>query len=225
MTPLPLLMLLSALSARAQTTEPSAASRPDGPRNVAILLYEGVELLDFAGPGEIFAAARTAQDAPAFNVYTVAESRSPILSEGFLTIIPQYSLARCPRPDILVLPGGNANVPLGSSTVMEWVRRTAPQCEIAMSVCNGAHLLAQAGQLNSLRVTTHHGAMARLRTFVPSATVIENVRFVDNGRIVTTAGVSAGIDGALHVVDRLVGRAAATQTARYMEYEWRPDRP
>lgn len=199
-----------------------AARRPV--RNVAIFLFPGVELLDFAGPGEVFAAATDESGQNTFHVYTVAATREPLLSEGFVTVTPQYTIADCPRPAIIVVPGGNVSSPLGDPRVIEWIKRAAPDCDIVMSVCNGARMLGAAGLLDSLRVTTHHGAIANLRKAVPSATVLENVRYVDNGRIITTAGVSAGIDGALHVVDRLHGRSTAEQTARYMEYDWRPQK-
>jgi transcriptional regulator GlxA family with amidase domain len=104
----------------------------------------------------------------------------------------------------------------------EWIKTVARETEVAMSVCNGAYLLARAGLLNDKRVTTHWTAMSGLKREAPTAMALENVRYVDNGRVLTTAGVSAGIDGALHIVDRLLGRLAARLTARYMEYDWKP---
>jgi transcriptional regulator GlxA family with amidase domain len=193
-------------------------------RNVAVFVHEGVELLDFAGPGEVFAAARTPQGGHAFNVYTVAASADPVTSQGFVSVRPQYTLENAPRPDIVVLPGGNTGIPLQNPKVVEWVKRTSQDAEVMMSVCTGAFLLARAGLLEGQQATTHWGSIGRLRTVAPKTTVLENIRFVDNGRVVTTAGVSAGIDGALHVVDRLLGREAATGTARYMEYKWSPEK-
>ncbi len=192
------------------------------PRNVAILVYEGVELLDFAGPGEVFAAAQTIEGRPAFNVYTVAATAKAITSQGFVKVTPRYTVKNSPRPDIIVLPGGNVQSTTRNQRVMRWIESATRESEVTMSVCNGAYLLARAGLLAGKRATTHWGAISGLRTEAPTATVLENVRLVDNGQIVTTAGVSAGIDGALHVVERLLGTPAARLTARYMEYEWKP---
>lgn len=191
-------------------------------RNVAIVLYEGVELLDFAGPGEVFAGAQTVDGQDAFNVYTVARSTEPLVSQGFVTIKPQYSFDDAPRPDIVVFPGGNVDNFVGDERSLTWAKVVSGQAEIAMSVCTGAFVLANAELLRDKQVTTHWGAIRGLRNRVPTATVVENVRFVDNGQILTTAGVSAGIDGALHVVERLLGREAAMLTAKYMEYNWQP---
>src|SRR5262249_51880502 len=155
-----------------------------GRRNVAIVLYPGVELLDFAGPGEVFAAA-----GDAFRVYTVAESKEPLVSEGFLTVVPEYAIADAPPPDILVIPGGRVRSVLGSPVMMAWLKQVSTRNEVTMSVCNGALVLAQNGALAGLRATTHWGAIAELREREPRATVLDDVRFVDNGRIITTAGV------------------------------------
>lgn len=208
---LPALLALSALLSATSVQAPA-------PRAVAILVYEGVELLDFAGPGEVFSAAHAA-DGRAFRVFTVAATRSPIQSQRFVTITPEFTFADCPPPAIVVLPGGS--VP-DDETHVEWLRGLAPRCELVMSVCNGAYLAAAAGLLDGLEATSHHGALAGLAARYPKTRVYANRRFVDSGRVMTCAGVSAGIDGALHVVERLHGTDAARSTARYMEYEWRP---
>jgi putative intracellular protease/amidase/YHS domain-containing protein len=191
-------------------------------RNVAIVLYQGIELLDFAGPGEVFASARTIEGQRAFNVYTVGASTDNLVSQGFLTIKPQYSFADAPKPDIVIFPGGDVDNFLGDIRSMTWAKAVSIEAEIAMSVCNGAFVLAQSKLLDGKNITTHRGSILELRRQVPSAKVLENIRFVDNGKVITTAGVSAGIDGALHVVERLLGTPAATLTAEYMEYNWQP---
>lgn len=191
-------------------------------RNVAIFIHEGVELLDFSGPGEVFAAADRRR---AFNVYTVALTEAPILSQGFLTVKPQYTIFNCPAPDILVLPGGDTRIPLGEPQVIEWIKKTSERAEIMMSVCTGAFLLARAGLLDGREATTHWGSIDELKRVAPATTVHTNRRFVSSGGIITSAGVSAGIDGALHVVDRLLGRDVSLSTARYMEYLWQPENP
>ena len=211
-------------SEQAQTTSEKPRHVPGTKRNVAIVLYEGVELLDFAGPGEVFTQSGTEAGEPAFNVYTVATSTEPLVSQGFLTIKPQYSFDNAPKPDIVVFPGGRVGGLLKDKKGMAWAKATAMNAEIAMSVCNGAHVLAEAGLLDHKKFTSHWGAIPGLRQKVPTAVVPENVRFVDNGQVITTAGVSAGIDGALHVVERLVGTASAKDAAHVMEYNWQPTR-
>ncbi len=195
-------------------------------RNVAIIIHEGVELLDFAGPGEVFEAASsrgTEQGRPWFSVYTVAPSEGTIVSQDFVTIVPQYTIENCPPPDILVVPGGATGVLTRDQRFMSWVKAVTADTEIAFSVCTGAFVYAQSGLLDGLEATTHWSGIDRLRKEAPRTTVHEKRRFIDNGGVVTTAGVSAGIDGALHVVARLLGRHNAEQTARYMEYNWQPD--
>jgi len=193
---------------------------PSAPRNVAILVYEGVELLDFAGPGEVFAAAH-GHDGHAFRVVTVAREKGPLVSQGFVRIEPTYALADCPPLAVLVLPGGH--VPDDDPALVAWVRERARTAECVMSVCNGAFLLAQAGLLDGLEATTHHSALEALTLGFPRTKVFTNRRFVDSGKVMTCAGVSAGIDGALQLVARLVDEPTARATARYMEYDWRPE--
>ena len=195
----------------------SAAAAAAETRNVAIVIYPGVELLDFAGPGEVFSAAGDG----AFDVFTVAATAEPLTSQRFVKIAPDYSIDNAPRPDIIVLPGGNVGSVQNDPKMMAWLRRSAEKAEITMSVCNGAIALAQAGLLDGLKATTHWGALSRLREF-GKITVVPDERFTDNGRIVTTQGVSAGIDGALHVVERLLGPEEAWADAHYMMYRWEP---
>jgi len=194
-----------------------SSARAAETRKVAIVVYEGVELLDFAGPGEVFSAAAGG----AFDVFTVAATRAPVVSQGFVRITPDHAIADSPKPDILVIPGGGTRSLYDDARMMAWIKERAAAAELTMSVCNGAIVLAKAGLLDGLRATSHWGAIASLRKF-PRVTVDAGARFVDNGRIVTTQGVSAGIDGALHVVERLVGAEAAWQDARYMMYHWEP---
>lgn len=206
-------------AANAQNTAPPVPP-PDARRNVAILVYPGVELLDFAGPGEVFACASVA-GAQAFRVYTVGVAKQPVTSQGFVTITPEFSIADCPKPAIVVVPGGA--VPTKDTALLAWIKDCARDGEVVLSVCNGALLLARAGLLADLEVATHESAQLTLAIMEPKCRVAVNRRFVDNGRIVTSAGVSAGIDGALHVVERLCGDACAKETARHIEYDWRPE--
>jgi putative intracellular protease/amidase len=212
-----LLAVVIALAAGASALGAGGSAVAAESRNVAIVLYPGVELLDFAGPGEVFSAAGNG----AFNVFTVGPTHEPIVSQGFVRITPEYGIADSPKPDILVIPGGHAASVYDDAKMMAWVKARAAGAELTMSVCNGALVLANAGLLDGLRATTHFGAIAKLRSF-SRITVVPEARFVDNGRIVTTQGVSAGIDGALHVVERLLGAEAAWSDARYMMYHWEP---
>jgi transcriptional regulator GlxA family with amidase domain len=205
-----------------------AVSKPPKPttRNVAIVLYEGVELLDFAGPGEVFEAAGgigATGNQRAFRVYTVAASKAPLTSQDFLKVIPDYSIDDAPAPDLIVIPGGNSGTLTKDARFMAWARKAFAGAEISMSVCTGAFVLGKAGLLDGRKATTWFGATEELRKSVPSANVQEGRRFIDQGRVVTTAGVSAGIDGALHIVARLLGREVAEKTAQYMEYRWTPE--
>ena len=187
------------------------------PKNVAIFLYENVELLDFAGPGEVFSAS-------GFNVYTVSVDGKEIRSQGFVTVKPQYSVANAPAPDVIVFPGGGTTASANDSRVIDWVKSRVALGSTAMSVCTGAEILARAGLLEGYNVTTFHHFIDGLQEMLPNSKVLKDTRFVDNGNIITTAGVSAGIDGALHLVSRIKGLDVAKSTAFYMEYDkWRPE--
>lgn len=219
-TPLVLSLLLLHPAAEPVRQDGAAPAAAEGPRKVAIVLFPGVELLDFAGPGEVFAAARGPKG-HAFEVMTVAASRAPLTSQRFLSITPTYTFEDCPAPDIVVIPGGA--VPDDDLALRAWVLACSKDAEVMMSVCNGAGVLAAAGLLDGLEVTSHHGVLEYVQLLAPKANFVSNRRFVDHGRIFTAAGVSAGIDGALQVVSRLVSERSARLAAEYMEYDWRPD--
>jgi transcriptional regulator GlxA family with amidase domain len=218
--------IVLALASLVATALPVAAKSGAGyTRNVAIVVYEGVELLDFAGPGEVFGAASgfgADRQARAFNVYTMAVSKEPLTSR-FVKVLPAYGIDDAPEPDIIVIPGGSTGALLDNPKFMAWLKTTQAKAEVTLTVCTGAFTVAKLGLLDGKQVTTFYGAIDELRRETPKATVIDGRRFVDNGSIITTAGVSAGIDGALHTVARLLGRAVADQTARYMEYRWTPE--
>lgn len=188
------------------------------PLSVGIFVYPNVEILDFTGPSEVFASTE------GFKPFLVAFKKEPLLSQGFITVTPQYSIDDCPPTDILIFPGGNSASVSGEKKLIDWIQERSKTTRIMMSVCTGAHLLSKAGLLNGMEVTTWHGAIAGLQEATPAATVLSNIRFVDNGHIITTAGVSAGIDGSLHVVSRIKGESVAHATAHYMEYDkWEPE--
>jgi transcriptional regulator GlxA family with amidase domain len=188
-------------------------------RNVAILVFDDVEVLDFAGPYEVFAVADELHNHALFNVYTVASSTRAVQAKNRLSLNPSYGLSDCPNPEILIIPGGSGTRAIvEDSAMIEWVRRTAAMAEMTLSVCTGSLILAKAGILLGLRATTHHTALDRLSELAPGTEVLSDVRYVDNGTVVTSAGVSSGIDMCLFVVGKLAGPAAARKTARNMEY-------
>jgi transcriptional regulator GlxA family with amidase domain len=216
--------LSAAVPGTAAGAADSAAQKPYT-RNVAIVLYENVQPLDWTGPYEVYNDAGRFGEAngqPAFRVYTVSKTADVLDGQG-LRITPNYSIENAPRPDIVVFPGGPAGKIHDDPVFFAWAAKAAREAEIAQSVCTGAFVLAKAGLLDGLEVTTFYGAIASLQQQYPKVMVKDGRRFVDNGRIVTTAGISAGIDGSLHVVARLLGRRIADQVARYMEYHWSPD--
>jgi transcriptional regulator GlxA family with amidase domain len=199
---------------------PAAQAKP---MKVAIVVSNGVELLDFAGPGEVFKTTSLADKSKAFDVYTVGVSKKPIMSQRFVEVVPQFDISDSPQPDIIVIPGGGAIGLRKNPQFMTWFSDAAKNAKIVMSVCTGAFVLADAGLLNGEEATTHHSALQLLAKNYPKIDVRPGTRFIDNGKVVTTAGISAGIDGALHVVARLHGLLVAEHTAQYMEYHWSPD--
>ncbi|RXK54686.1 DJ-1/PfpI family protein [Oleiharenicola lentus] len=193
-------------------------------RTVAILLFDDVEVLDFAGPFEVFSVTRELAGEKLFNVHTVGLTPGTIRARNGLKVVPEHTLETVPAPDLLLVPGGyGTRMLLNQARVVEWVRRNAAKAEIVASVCTGSLLLAKAGLLAGSPATTHFQCFDLLRELEPTATVREDVRFTDHGRILTAAGISAGIDLSLHIVARLHGFETAQRTAVYMEYHWRND--
>ena len=179
---------------------------------VGIVVYDGVELLDFSGPGEVFAATSR------FDLYTVSASTEPVLSQGFVEVVPRHSFESSPMPDVLVVPGGDVERLTSDQRALAWVREAAESAEIVLSVCTGAFVLAEIGLLDGIEATTHARALDDLRARAPRSRIVDDTRYVDAGKIVTTAGVARGIDGALHVVARLLGGDVADAVSTYIEY-------
>ena len=191
-------------------------------RTVAVFIFDEVEVLDFAGPFEVFSVSgRDATPTP-FRVFTCAEQLASVSARNGLVVMPTFGFTDCPPADVLVIPGGwGTRALMERQPVLDWIRSMAAQAEIVLSVCTGSLLLARAGLLTGLKATTHHGAMDRLAAEAPGTALVPDARFVDNGRIITAAGISAGMDASLHVVTRLLGIDVARDTAAYMEYEWK----
>ncbi|MEW6775748.1 MAG: DJ-1/PfpI family protein [Bdellovibrionota bacterium] len=191
-------------------------------RNVSILLFDDVEVLDFAGPFEVFAV--TAGDPKPFQVSTVSERSGKIAARNGLLVEPHFTLENAPKANVLVIPGGQGTrKEMRNEALLRWIGTAAAGAELILSVCTGALLLAKAGLLDGLSATTHHGAMELLKKTAPKTTVLPGKKFVDNGKIVTSAGISAGIDASLYAVSKLLGSEIALQTARHMEYDWSPE--
>ncbi|WP_350284778.1 DJ-1/PfpI family protein [uncultured Croceitalea sp.] len=188
--------------------------------NVALFLYEGVELLDFSGPGEVMAAASYYTDVYHFNVYTVAKEKE-LTSQGFLKITPNYDLNNAPKTDILILPGGFAGESINDVKTQEWMNSQLDKTSHVLTVCSGVYFLENPGKLNDIKITSHHKIIPFLKESLGAENVMEDVKYVDSGKIITSAGVSSGIEGALWTVARIAGYEVANRTARYMEYpQW-----
>ncbi|EJL77186.1 DJ-1/PfpI family protein [Variovorax sp. Varisp85] len=192
---------------------------------VLILAYDGVEALDFAGPFEVFTtASRVSQrmqpgTAAPFEVAPVAQA-SPVQARAGLRLLADQTLEGSPKADVLIVPGGVVDVPMASPDTLRWIAKSAAGAQLVASVCTGAFLLAKSGVVTHQAVTTHWEDIADLRAQFPRLDVREGVRWVDSGRIVSSAGISAGIDMSLHLVERLAGRELAERTARQMDYAW-----
>ena len=193
----------------------------DQKRRVCIVIFDDVEVLDFCGPFEVFTVTGGRQGLTPFEVRVVAQENRAIKARGGLSVNPAYSFENCPQPDILLMPGGmGTRREMNNPGMLRWLRGNADGAELILSVCSGALVLAKAGLLNGLSATTHHGALDELRAIDPDIAVDGEKRFIDNGRMIVSAGISAGIDMSLHVVARLLGKEQALETARYMEYQW-----
>jgi len=190
-------------------------------RNVAIFVFDEVEVLDMCGPFEVFSIAGMNDDPRPFNVFLVAEEMRPIIARHGFSANPHYTIEDCPKPDILIVPGGyGTRREMQNKTIIDWIRHTTKETEHTLSVCTGSLLLAKAGMLEGLEVTTHHLAFDLLRLSAPHAVIREGRRFLDNGKIITSGGIAAGIDASFYMVEKLLGAKVAQETAQYMEYAW-----
>ena len=194
--------------------------------SVGIYVFDEVEVLDFAGPFEVFSTAtrvagRTGSGPPPFTVTLVADRVREVRARGGLRVVPGASFAEHPAFDVLLVPGGEVRAELERSSVLEWIAGIAGRASLTASVCTGAFLLAKAGLLCGRRVTTHWEDLAELERSFPELRVERGVPWVDADDRVTSAGISAGIDMSLHLVARLASSDLAERTARQMDYVWR----
>ncbi|MDZ7934230.1 MAG: DJ-1/PfpI family protein [Emticicia sp.] len=199
-------------------------------RTVAIFIFDDVEVLDFAGPFEIFGVTGKQNGGEGlFDVFTVAE-KPKIAARNNLIIEPTYTFENCPTPDILLIPGGGGFRPDGTpfgtrremhnQKLLDWVQKMNESVELLLSVCTGSFILAKAGLLEGLSATTHFKVMDVMREIAPNTQLFPEKRWVDNGRIILSAGVSAGIDMSLYIVSKLHGEEVAKDTATYIQYDY-----
>ncbi|WP_445506211.1 DJ-1/PfpI family protein [Niallia sp. 03190] len=192
-------------------------------RLVGILLFNEVEVLDFAGPFEVLSIAsfKEEEEIKPFKVVTVSETGEMITARNGLQVQPSYSFNNAPCFDILIVPGGLGarQTEIHNENVIAWIKQQDRTTEYTTSVCTGALLLGKAGLLNGKKATTHWASYERLKNEFPEVDVIKNVKFVDEGKIITSGGISAGITMAFHLVEKLVGEEQKIQTANRMEYD------
>jgi transcriptional regulator GlxA family with amidase domain len=195
-------------------------------KRVGIVVFENVEVLDFCGPFEVFSVtrmndARRLEEPSPFDVLLVAERAVPVMTAGGMTVVPHHAFADCPRLDILVAPGGwGTRKELKNPVMLDWLRARAAEAETLTSVCTGSMLLGFAGLLDGLHATTHWRSLDWMRDSFPKVIVEYGKHFVVDGRVFTSAGISAGIDMALKVVAHYLGEDVARASARYMEYPY-----
>jgi transcriptional regulator GlxA family with amidase domain len=198
-------------------------------RQVGILIFPDVEVLDFTGPFEVFSVSRLREDrrreeSSPFEVNVIAERLEPVQASGGLRVLPDSDLANCPSLDVLVVPGGwGTRKEINNQRLIDWIAGRGKEVDTLASVCTGAILLGRAGLLAGLRATTHWRALDWMRESFPGVTVESNLHVVEDGRVLTSAGISAGIDMSLRVVARYYGEAVARATARHMEYPFPDD--
>jgi putative intracellular protease/amidase len=218
-----LLIHLTLLGSLAQAKDEKQQNAPEQPAvkrpKVAVLVFPGVELLDFAGPSEAFAAAIDERDQDIFEVYTVGLTEEPVPGLSVVEVKPTYSISKAPVPDILVIPGGNVIPLMDDANTMKWIAELAKGECIIFSVCNGASVSAKLGLLEGRSVTTHHSNKRILKLLDPKTNPKSDCRFVDHGKVLTAAGVSAGIDAALYLIARTQGFEVAKRAATGMEFE------
>lgn len=189
--------------------------------NIGIYIYDDAEVLDFSGPFEVFATAARLVEPPApFRVFMVGETGEAVSARAGYKVTPDYGFADHPAIDVLVVVGGVHIAEMTKPPVLTWIKENAERAQIIASVCTGAFLLAEAGVLVDNRVTTHWEDIPDLKARYPKLQVVENQRWVDEGTLITSGGISAGIDMSLHLVSKIHSMKLAERTARQMEFDW-----
>ena len=191
--------------------------------NIGIYLYDEAEVLDFAGPFEVFStASRVSRQTPPFNVFLLGEKRK-VSARGNFCVETHYTIDRHPELDLVLVAGGVHTEEMHRPPMQEWLKEVSQKATITSSVCTGVFLLAAAGVVTNHRVTTHWEDIPALEKDFPNLTVVREKRWIEDGNIITSGGISAGIDMSLHLVRRLTSEDLALRTARQMEYLWNED--
>jgi transcriptional regulator GlxA family with amidase domain len=189
--------------------------------NIGIYIYDQAEVLDFSGPFEVFStASRISEEGDPFKVFLISEQGGQVVARAGYTIISDYAFNQHPDLDVLIISGGVHGAEMQKPQVLDWIARQAETVSLMTSVCTGAFLLAKAGVITDHDVTTHWEDIAELQRKFPSLNVIRGVRWVDDGEIVTSGGISAGMDMSLHLVSKLHSFDLAEATATQMELSW-----
>ena len=187
--------------------------------NIGIYIYDHAEVLDFSGPFEVFTTAERISEQPVFNTFLISEQGGLITARAGYQVMSQYSIENHPKLDILIVAGGVHTDEMQKQNVIDWIAQQHKLVKLTASVCTGAFLLAQAKVIANHQVTTHWQDIAELRELFPKLSVKEHTRWVEQGNIITSAGISAGIDMSLRLVERCYGTELADKTARQMEFD------
>jgi putative intracellular protease/amidase len=208
-----IIFLLAAIGLAAPA---GAAHVHDGAETtVVILMFDGVQIIDFAAPYEVFGQAR-------FNVFTVSADGEPVTTAMGLSVNVDHDFKTAPAANIVLVPGGDTETVREDEATLAWLRARSDSADQVLSVCTGSFILADAGLLDGGRATTFHGAFDRFEGEYPGVTLLRDQRWVDNGKVVTSAGLASGVDAALHVVAERLGVRKAQSVALHLEYDWSP---
>ncbi len=190
--------------------------------NIGIYIYENAEVLDFSGPFEVFStASRVCKNDSPFSCYLISENSENVKARGGFNVIPSFSIFESPKLDVILISGGVHNQELKKNNVLKWIKEKSDEAVAIASVCTGVFLLAEAGVVKNHKVTTHWEDIAELKTNYPNLKVVESERWVRDDNIISSAGISAGIDMSLYLVEILYSKMLAEKTAFQMEYDWR----
>ena len=199
----------------AGAAEPPAAVNP-GDVKVAILMFDGVQIIDFAAPYEVFEQA-------GFTVYTVSKEGKQVTATQGLRTLVDHSFASAPAANIVVVPGGHIHDAEKDAATLDWIRRQAGPADHVLSVCTGSFILGSTGLLDGKSATTFHRSFEGMAKQFPKVHIVSDQRWVDSGKIVTSAGLASGIDASLHVVAEVRGMNVARSVAMRLEYDWKPE--
>lgn len=187
--------------------------------NIAIYIYDEAEVLDFSGPFEVFSVANRFLEKK-HNLFFVSQKEKIIKARGGYKVISDYDFSNHPFIDVLIISGGVHTFELEKTEVIQWIKNQSKSVKLIASVCTGAFLLAKSEVITNEKVTTHWEDIEDLRNMFPSLEVIEDIRWVDEGTVVTSAGISAGIDMSLFLISKLYDENLAYKTAKQMQFDW-----